>query len=385
MNTVQRVVSLCTLLVNSDTLQPGELSPRKGGFLNRNIKMAYKQQHQYGYRDSLEKGDPEKVIYGTHFDDEFKAIEEAIAEIDPNADGNIDIIEIDGLQDALDGKADKDHTHDEYLTDAPNDGAQYVRQSQTWAEVTIPDGGVEEAPKDGTQYARQDGAWSEVVIPEGGGAVQIGDTFDGTPAEGDQWLETPAGGEAVMWIYDGEKWLQMPGGGGAGQDGITTATLPLANPTREATGLSTQSDANNYFAEAIAKVVNDDGEVALTDYYTKTEADAAYQPKGDYIGDAPNDGEEYARKNQGWVKLQGHNYTGADAVKLTGDQSVAGHKTWTSVATFGDTVTMRGTLNGDDTANFQNAVTAGSFVKSGGTSSQFLCADGSVADSSEYD
>ena len=72
-----------------------------------------------------------------------------------------------------------------------------------------------------------------------------------------------------MWIYDGEKWLQMPGGGGAGQDGITTATLPLANPTREATGLSTQSDANNYFAEAIAKVVNDDGEVALTDYYTQ--------------------------------------------------------------------------------------------------------------------
>ena len=40
---------------------------------------------------------------------------------------------------------------------------------------------------------------------------------------------------------------------------------------------------------------------------------------------------------------------------------------------------MRGTLNGDDTANFQNAVTAGSFVKSGGTSSQYLMADGSVS------
>ena len=69
----------------------------------------------------------------------------------------------------------------------------------------------------------------------------------------------------------------------------------------------------------------------------------------------------------------------ANAVMLTGDQSVAGHKTWTSVATFGDTVTMRGTLNGDDTANFQNAVTAGSFVKSGGTSSQYLMADGTVS------
>ena len=104
-----------------------------------------------------------------------------------------------------------------------------------------------------------------------------------------------------------------------------------------------------------------------------------YQPVGDYIGDAPNDGDEYARKNQGWVKLQDHNYTGADAVKLTGDQSVAGHKTWTGVATFGDTVTMRGTLNGDDTANFQNAVTAGSFVKTGGTSGEYLMADGSVS------
>ena len=629
--------------------------------------MAYKQKRKYGFRDSLEKGNPEKVIYGEYFDDEFEAIEKAIADIDPNSDGNINIIEIEGLQDALDDKADKDHTHDEYLTDAPNDGKQYVRESESWAEVVIPDdtgipepnadatpyarqveggqtegawveaatpedieyldgridaiegnisggGGFVEAPddgndyarngkspawvktynaeyiddletayknadadkadkdhtheiadvdglqteldgkadaghnhttdeitglddkideiegditdlegavgsiagqlamggsydastglvvianlseftagqslpdystvpntfvivsvagnnpeelsegdwlvagqsgwvpikygtagsvdwdniqnvpdfdsiyapishghawdeitgkptefppeahnhdgvyqpvgdyltdapNDGAQYVRESGAWAEVTIPEAGGSVQIGDTFDGTPVEGDQWLETPAGGEAVMWIYDGEKWLQMPGGGGSGQDGITTATLPLANPTREATGLSTQSDANNYFAEAIAKVVNEDGEVALTDYYTKAESDAAYQPKGDYIGEAPNDGEEYARKGQGWVKLQDHNYTGADAVKLTGDQSVAGHKTWTGVSTFGDTVTMRGTLNGDDTANFQNAVTAGSFVKAGGTASQLLCADGSVSDSSEY-
>ena len=35
--------------------------------------------------------------------------------------------------------------------------------------------------------------------------------------------------------------------------------------------------------------------------------------------------------------------------------------------------------NGDDTANFQNAVTAGSFVKTGGTSGEYLMADGSVS------
>lgn len=39
--------------------------------------MAYKQVKKYGYRDALEKGDPEKVIYGVDFDAEFEAIEEA--------------------------------------------------------------------------------------------------------------------------------------------------------------------------------------------------------------------------------------------------------------------------------------------------------------------
>ena len=130
------------------------------------------------------------------------------------------------------------------------------------------------------EYLMADGSVS--AGPEAGGAVQIGEAFDGTPVEGDQWLETPAGGEAVMWIYDGEKWLQMPGGGSGDASGITTATLPLANPTRESTGLSTQSDANVYFADAIAKLVNDDGEVIgpdLSGYYTSTEVD---NKLGDY-------------------------------------------------------------------------------------------------------
>ena len=43
--------------------------------------MAYKQKHKYGYRDSLEKGDPEKVIMGADLDDEFEAIEESLASV----------------------------------------------------------------------------------------------------------------------------------------------------------------------------------------------------------------------------------------------------------------------------------------------------------------
>ena len=37
--------------------------------------MAYTQKHKYAFRDSLASGDPEKVIYGVYFDDEFEAIE----------------------------------------------------------------------------------------------------------------------------------------------------------------------------------------------------------------------------------------------------------------------------------------------------------------------
>ena len=150
------------------------------------------------------------------------------------------------------------------------------------------------------EYLMADGSVS--AGPEAGGSVQIGDTFDGTPSEGDQWLETPAGGEAVMWIYDGEKWLQMPGGG-AGQ--ITTASLILDHPTRSGLppGAETQADANHFFTAALSKVVTPEGEPIgpdLNDYYTSLEADEKFQPKGDYIEDAPSDGELYVRKDGKW-------------------------------------------------------------------------------------
>ena len=164
--------------------------------------MAYKQEHQYGYRDSLEKGDPEKVIKGEYFDDEFSAIEEAINKLDPNADGGVDIGEIDGLQELLDDKADKDHTHDEYLTEAPNDGKQYVRESEAWAEIVIPDdAGIEEPSSDGTPYARQveggqsQGAWVEAATPEDieylDGRI---DAIEGNISGGGGFVEAPNDG-----------------------------------------------------------------------------------------------------------------------------------------------------------------------------------------------
>ena len=43
--------------------------------------MAYTQKHKYGFRDSLQKGDPEKVIYGVYFDDEFEALESELEKV----------------------------------------------------------------------------------------------------------------------------------------------------------------------------------------------------------------------------------------------------------------------------------------------------------------
>jgi len=52
--------------------------------------MAYTQKHKYGFRDDLLKGDPEKVIYGVYFDDEFEALEEELDKVfnalDPDGD-----------------------------------------------------------------------------------------------------------------------------------------------------------------------------------------------------------------------------------------------------------------------------------------------------------
>jgi len=105
--------------------------------------MSYKQIKQYGYRDSLESGDPEKVIYGADFDGEFNAIEVAMEKI-VGDDLDVDIDDVDGLQAALDDKADKadlddkadaDHTHE--ITDV--DGLQDALDSLVTGDVEIPD------------------------------------------------------------------------------------------------------------------------------------------------------------------------------------------------------------------------------------------------------
>ena len=62
--------------------------------------MAYKQIKKYGFRDSLEKGDPEKVIYGVDFDAEFEAIEQAFDGV-PGVGGDPIAPETPGFEDVV--------------------------------------------------------------------------------------------------------------------------------------------------------------------------------------------------------------------------------------------------------------------------------------------
>jgi hypothetical protein len=105
--------------------------------------MSYKQIKQYGYRDNLESGDPEKVIYGADFDGEFNAIEVAMEKI-VGGDMDVDIGDVDGLQAALDdkadkadlnGKADTDHIHE--IDDV--DGLQDALDALVVGDIEFPD------------------------------------------------------------------------------------------------------------------------------------------------------------------------------------------------------------------------------------------------------
>jgi hypothetical protein len=65
--------------------------------------MAYKQKNYFEFRDSLASGEPDKVIKGKHFDDEFRAIQEAFE----NVTADIHVDEIEGLEGLLNEKADQ--------------------------------------------------------------------------------------------------------------------------------------------------------------------------------------------------------------------------------------------------------------------------------------
>ena len=189
------------------------------------------------------------------------------------------------------------------LTDAPNDGKQYARQfvtdAMTWAEVVSTGGGSgnpvvisDTAPLDPSEgdlwfdttdtneglFAYDGAFWFEVTSPgadgppgpqgppgEGGAgsSVHIGENPPADPEEGQQWMEVPATGDAIMWVYDGDKWLQQPSSGGSGVsggeslwtddgDGNISYSSGIVHAPRFTSGeINTRSDGYIYFNSTV--------------------------------------------------------------------------------------------------------------------------------------
>ena len=64
--------------------------------------MAY-EPNEFGYKDFLQSGDPDKVIKGGDFDVEFNAIKEALDSVDVD----VNVGDVNGLEELLDNKADQ--------------------------------------------------------------------------------------------------------------------------------------------------------------------------------------------------------------------------------------------------------------------------------------
>ena len=356
------------------------------------------------WRHVFEKGNPHETQadeidqsnakLGDTVQEALNKIATYVVQLDPDGNTDIDWGDLDGLKDLLDSKAEQSALDQEILDRIAGDAAL-----QAQIDAIDPDGDsdvdwsdIENKPTEFSPSAHQQGWVTITGKPSDYPPSSHGHDID--DVDGLQDALDAAGGTPAWDDVTGKPSEYPPEAHTHEQsevDGLELRLEAIEGSITDGGGFVDAPDDGKLYgrqSEAWAEVVVPDAGASswndLTDKPTEFPPashnhDGVYQPAGDYIGEAPNDGEEYARKSQGWVKLQDHNYTGADAVKLTGDQSVAGHKTWTGVSTFGDTVTMRGTLNGDDTANFQNAVTAGSFVKTGGTSAEYLMADGSVS------
>jgi hypothetical protein len=125
------------------------------------------------------------------------------------------------------------------LPEAPNDGAQYGRQSNNWTEIQP---SISDAPSDNRTYGRRNKGWTEVTSSGGGGGggLNYRGTVDLTitvPSSNDgdffvniasgtvnsSWTgisgETVVGGERVA--YNGSIWEMLPNPPSSGVEGIT--------------------------------------------------------------------------------------------------------------------------------------------------------------------
>ena len=309
----------------------------------------YNPDDKFGVKDTLNEGHPEKKILGVEFDEEFLKISTAIETI------NIDIADLiynSGFPEPPESTVDDPVVYGRTYYD-PDPDDDDTRKSGSWIETAtkeevdqisqdivdinvdigdIQNGGAfPEAPEDGNQYARQDAGWSMVVTYDGstvedGLATEIQARIDGDAAlQGQLDTETQA-------RIDGDAALQ------ASIDAIPPAPVDSVNGKTGVVVLSaadvgalpnTYDPGINY---PVTSVNGKTGAVTLT--HTDVGAQVAgsyaasnhnhtgvYQPAGSYAA---------ADHTHTYASLTGKPtlYTGADAVKTSGNQTIAGIKTF---------------------------------------------------------
>ena len=114
-----------------------------------------------------------------------------------------------------------------FISDAPNDGNLYGRESEAWAIVPPP--GISDAPVDNKEYARLNGSW-----------VEIPEDQSGVP-------EAPI--DSKTYGRNNAAWVEVINGGGGGIDYKGTRDLTLPAPASPENGDFYINTATTGFAD----------------------------------------------------------------------------------------------------------------------------------------
>jgi hypothetical protein len=140
-----------------------------------------------------------------------------------------------------------------FITDAPNDGNLYGRESEAWAVVPSP--GISDAPNDGNLYGRENQSWLQVPAP--GISDAPVDNKEYARLNG-SWVEIPEDQSGVpeapittkTYGRKDAAWVEITGGGGGGGiDYKGTRDLTLPAPATSASGDLYINTASTGFAD----------------------------------------------------------------------------------------------------------------------------------------
>ena len=216
-------------------------------------------------------------------------------------------------------------------------------------------GSFPEAPEDGNQYARQDAGWSEVVIPDvdlTGYATEV--YVDGAIAAIPAAPVDSVNGKTGVVVLSAADVGALPNTYDPGINYPVTSvnsktgavTLTHTDVGAQVAGSYAASNHNHtgvYQPAGSYAASNHDHTgvyAAVGASYTKAESDSKWQPKGSYAASSHNHTGVYQPAGSYAAAVHTHAYssltglptlyTGADAVKTSGNQDVAGIKRFTS-------------------------------------------------------